>query len=102
MCLTEHGRTPKIDSKPRGGGRDHWSETYSIMLAGAGIRPGTVVGASDSIGAFVKLRPISPEDILATMYHLKGIDPDTTTIPDRLNRPVRLTEHGRVISELLL
>ncbi|MEX0585492.1 MAG: DUF1501 domain-containing protein, partial [Pirellulales bacterium] len=100
LCLTEHGRTPKVDGKPRGGGRDHWSESYSVMLAGAGIRPGTVVGASDATGAFVKQRPISPEDILATMYHLKGIDPDTT-IPDRLDRPVRLTEHGRVVPELL-
>jgi uncharacterized protein (DUF1501 family) len=101
MCLTEHGRTPKIDGKTRGGGRDHWSESYSVMLAGGGVRAGTVLGASDSTGAFVKQRPVSPEDILATMYHLKGIDPDTTTIPDRLERPVRLTEHGRVVSELL-
>jgi hypothetical protein len=100
LCLTEHGRTPKIDGKMRGGGRDHWSEAYSVMLAGAGIRPGTVVGASDATGAFVKQRPVSPEDILATVYHLKGIDPDTT-IPDRLNRPVRLTERGHVVSELL-
>jgi hypothetical protein len=71
------------------------------MLAGAGIRRGAVLGASDATGAFVKLRPVSPEDILATAYHLKGIDPDTTTIPDRLNRPVRLTEHGQVVPELL-
>ena len=100
LCLTEHGRTPKIDSHIRGGGRDHWSQAYSVMLAGAGIKAGTVVGASDATGAFVKERPISPEDILATMYHLKGIAPDTT-IPDQRNRPVRLTENGSVIEELL-
>lgn len=100
LCLTEHGRTPKIDGKTRGGGRDHWSQAYSVMLAGAGIQPG-VIGASDATGAFVKQRPISPEDILATVFHLKGIDPDTTTIPDRLARPVRLTEHGRIVPELL-
>jgi len=97
MCLTEHGRTPKLNG---GASRDHWSNVYSIMLAGAGIKPGTVVGASDKHGGFVKSRPVSPEDILATMYHLKGVDPETT-IPDRLNRPVRLVEHGKPIAELL-
>ncbi|MCP4782846.1 MAG: DUF1501 domain-containing protein [Fuerstiella sp.] len=99
MCLTEHGRTPKIDNLDRGGGRGHWSQAYSVMLAGGGIRPRTVVGASDAQGAFVKERPVSPEDILATMYHLKGIAADTT-IPDRFGRPIQLTEHGQVISEL--
>lgn len=100
LCLTEHGRSPKINNLDRGGGRDHWSKVYSVMLAGAGIRPGTVVGASDAIGSFVKDRPVSPEDILATMYHLKGIAPETT-IPDRRRRPVRLVENGLVIDELL-
>lgn len=100
LCLTEHGRTAKINRSDRGGGRDHWSKAYSVMLAGAGIRPGAVVGASDATGAFVKDRPVSPEDILATMYHLKGIHPHTT-IPDRLQRPVRLVDGGSVIEELL-
>nr|MBC8289352.1 DUF1501 domain-containing protein [Planctomycetota bacterium] len=100
LCLSEHGRTPKINRPDRGGGRDHWSEVYSVMLAGAGIRPGTVVGASDTRGAFVKDRPVSPEDILATVYHLKGIAADTT-IPDRVRRPVRLTDSGSIVPELL-
>lgn len=100
MCLTEHGRTPKIDSRIRGGGRDHWSQVYSVMLAGAGIKPGTVVGASDATGAFVKDRPVTPEDILATMYHLKGIDLEMT-IPDRGKRPVKLVDNGSAIDELL-
>jgi hypothetical protein len=100
LCLTEHGRTPKVAQKTRGGGRDHWSKVYSVMLAGAGIRGGSVVGASDTQGAFVKDRPVSPQDILATMYHLKGIHPETT-IPDRLGRPVRLVDMGEVVHELL-
>ena len=100
MCLTEHGRTPKIDSHIRGGGRDHWSQVYSVMLSGAGIKGGTVVGASDATAAFVKDRPVTPEDILETMYHLKGIDPDAT-IPDLRKRPVRLTDNGSVVEELL-
>jgi hypothetical protein len=100
MCLTEHGRTPKISTTDKGGGRDHWSKAYSVMLAGAGIRPGTVIGASDSTAAFVKDHPVSPEDILATMYHLKGISPETT-IPDRRNRPVKLVDNGNVIEDML-
>lgn len=101
MCLTEHGRTPKINNHDRGGGRDHWSQTYSVMLAGGGIRPGTVVGETDDTGTFVRQRLVNPEDILATMYHLKGYDPAETAIPNRLGRPMRLTERGEVIHELL-
>jgi hypothetical protein len=100
LCLTEHGRTPKINNLTRGGGRDHWSKAYSVMLAGAGIKPGTVIGASDKTGGFVKDRPVSPEDVLATVYHLKGFDPETT-IPDRLKRPTRLVDNGAVIEEVL-
>ncbi len=100
MCLTEHGRTPKISEQSRGGGRDHWSQAYSILLAGGGIQPGIVVGASDRHGAFVQDRPVSPEDILSTMYHLIGISPDTT-IPDRLQRPMRLVAGGSIVNELL-
>lgn len=99
MCLTEHGRTAQIARQTRGGGRDHWSKVYSIMLAGAGIPPG-VVGASDQNGAFVKERPTSPEDILATMFHLKGISPDTT-IADRQGRPIRIAHTGEVVRELV-
>ncbi len=100
LCLTEHGRTPKLSSEDRGGGRDHWSRAYSVMLAGAGIRPGTVVGATNADGGFVQDRPTSPEDILATVYHLAGVDPEST-IPDRLGRPVRIVNNGAVVGELL-
>ncbi|MEO1970071.1 MAG: DUF1501 domain-containing protein [Pirellulaceae bacterium] len=70
------------------------------MLFGGGISPGTVVGASDDRGAFVRDRPTSPEDILATMYHLMGVPP-TTTIPDKLGRPIWLTQKGRKVDELV-
>ena len=100
LCLTEHGRTPKVGKANRGGGRDHWSRVYSVMLFGGGISPGSVLGASDDRGAFVQDRPTSPEDVLATMYHLMGVPPNTT-IPDRLGRPIWLTQSGRKISELV-
>ena len=100
MCLTEHGRTPKLSLTARGVGREHWSETYCNVLAGGGIARGRVIGASDSQGAFVKDQPISPKDILATMYHLVGVDHEQT-IPDRLGRPLPLVAKGEVIRAAL-
>ena len=101
LCLTEHGRTPTVKVKPQGSsGRDHWSKAYSVMLAGAGVGAGMAYGMSDPQAAFVKDRPVTPEDILATAYHLLGVDP-ATTIPDRLNRPVPLVAQGRVVDALI-
>lgn len=99
-CLTEHGRTPKLHPKPRGVGREHWSQAYSVALAGGGVAGGRVVGSSDDQGAFVASDPVSPKEILATMYHLLGID-HTQRIRDHLNRPVALVPEAEVIAELL-
>src|SRR5207244_2110478 len=76
LVLSEHGRTPKISSA-KGGGRDHWSQAYSAVLAGGGIGRGRVIGKTDKIAGAVAERPISPKDVLATVYHLLGIDPHT-------------------------
>jgi hypothetical protein len=99
MWLSEHGRTPQIDSKPPGAGRHHWSRVYSTVYAGGGIGRGKVIGSSDALGGDVRDTPVSPKDILATAFHLLGIDPDTTA-PDRLNRPVRVVGEGHVRPEL--
>lgn len=98
VCTSEHGRTPQI-SKAKGGGRDHWSRAYSNLVAGAGIKRGHVVGATDKHGGDVAQRPISPKDLLATMYHLLGID-HHTMVHDALGRPLPLVE-GEVVRELL-
>ncbi len=98
LVLSEHGRTPKL-SQAQGGGRDHWSRAYSVVLAGAGIAPGRVVGRTDRIGGEVLERPISPKDVLATAYHLLGLDP-RTTLTDRTGRPMPLVD-GEVIAEAL-
>ncbi|MGE3316857.1 MAG: DUF1501 domain-containing protein [Planctomycetaceae bacterium] len=82
VCISEHGRTPKIDNNSKGGGRDHWSRAYSAIFAGGGIARGNVVGATDQIASDVTERPVGPKDLLATMYHLLGIDPHSR-IPDR-------------------
>ena len=99
LCLSEHGRTPKITTG-RGGGRDHWSQCYTSILAGGGIARGRVVGKSDKIGGTVAERPVSPKDILATTYHLLGIDPHTM-LTDRTNRPLPLVQEGHVVAEVL-
>src|SRR5206468_3192617 len=99
VCLSEHGRTPRLSSG-NGGGRDHWSQVYSCVLAGGGVARGRVVGKSDKIAGSVAERPVSPKDILATIYHLLGIDPETHLF-DRTGRPVPLVPSGSVVSEML-
>ena len=88
VLVGEFGRTPRI-SKGGGGvnGRDHWSQCYSAMLAGAGIRGGAVFGASDATATYVKDDPVSLEDFTATLYTALGIDPATRLSPDGFTRP---------------
>ena len=106
LCITEHGRTPKLDphgDHPSGtdqGGRNHWSRAYSSVLAGAGICRGKVVGRTDRIAGEVEETPVSPQDILATTYHLLGIDPHTL-IQDRTGRPYAVGGNGRILHEVL-
>jgi hypothetical protein len=99
LWLSEHGRTPRIDSRWKGGGRDHWSRVYSVALAGGGAARGHVVGASDRLGGEVKETAVSPKDLLATALHLLGHDP-ATTVPDRLGRPLPVVGDGRVREEV--
>src|SRR5262249_6046505 len=66
----EFGRTPKINATQ---GRDHWGFAQSALLAGGGIRGGQVYGATDKQAAYVKDNPVSPEDLLATIYHAMGV-----------------------------
>ena len=99
VCLSEHGRTPKLTLE-KGGGRDHWSRCYSVLMAGGGIARGRVVGRSDKIGSDPVDRLVSPKDILATIYHLMGIDPETS-LSDRQGRPLALVPGGSLIAEAL-
>jgi hypothetical protein len=100
LWLSEHGRTPRIDSRWKGGGRDHWSRVYSVALAGGGVARGRVVGSSDRLGGDVKDTPVSPKDILATAFRLLGYDPETT-VRDRQGRPLPIAGDGRVCEEIL-
>jgi hypothetical protein len=99
VVLSEHGRTPRVQNVA-GGGRDHWARAYSGLFAGAGFAQGRVVGRTDRIGGDVADTPVSPKDVVATLFHVLGIDPQAE-IPDRLGRPYPIGGTGRVRPELL-
>ncbi len=98
VLMSEMGRTPRVNAN---GGRDHWTYCYSVLLAGAGIRGGTVYGASDAQAAFVKDKPVSTSDICATIYHCLGIDPDMPVF-DRSGRPTPVANGGSAIRDILV
>jgi hypothetical protein len=97
VVMSEMGRTPRINGA---GGRDHWSYCYSVLFAGAGIRGGTVCGASDAQAAYVKDRPVSTGEICATIYQCLGIDPDMP-VHDHSGRPVPIAQGAQAIREIL-
>jgi uncharacterized protein (DUF1501 family) len=94
--MGEFGRTPKIN---KFGGRDHWPAVQSIVLAGAGIRPGSVYGSSDGTGAYPASNPVAPADLAATILHLLGV-PSDLEVRDRTGRPLQACA-GHVIRGLL-
>lgn len=97
VVMSEMGRTPRINANA---GRDHWTYCYSMWFAGAGIRGGTVCGASDAQAAYVKDRPVSTGDVCATIYQCLGIDPDRT-VPDKAGQPHFVANGGQPIREVL-
>lgn len=97
VMMSEMGRTPRINGNA---GRDHWTYCYSVLLAGAGIRGGTIYGESDAQAAYVKDRPVSTSDICATIYHCLGIDP-AFRVPDQSGRPVEIAHGGKPIHDIL-
>jgi hypothetical protein len=98
-CISEHGRTPQITNS-RGGGREHWSRAYGGLFAGGGVKRGAVVGRTDKHAGDVIDQPVSPKYILATIYHLLGVDPATMLV-DQLGRPLPLVAKGLVVEEMV-
>src|SRR5215469_6047803 len=90
VATGEFGRTPKINPA---GGRDHWPQCWSMLMAGGGIKGGQVIGASDDIGATPKDRPTTPAEVAATIYHSLGI-PIETELPGSGGRPIRVVDNG--------
>ncbi len=98
VAMGEFGRTPRMNEAA---GRDHWGHAFSVLMGGGRLPRGVVVGSSDTQGAYVTERPLSPEDVAATVYHHLGIDSQRITIPDRSGRPMHLVETGEPIRELV-
>jgi hypothetical protein len=102
ICMGEFGRAPLValertfvGSSP---GRKHWAAAYSIAFAGAGVRGGSVIGATDRRGAYPTTTTYGPPDVTATIFHALGFDPDGQ-YRDALDRPYRIAE-GKVMREL--
>jgi len=93
----EFGRKPQITAN--NAGREHWPFCYSGLLAGGGIRSGTVYGSSDKHAAYPTSNPVSPQDFATTIMHAMGL-PTESTLLDQEDRPHRITS-GRVLHELL-
>jgi hypothetical protein len=96
-CAGEFGRTPRIN---RTAGRDHWSQSMSVLLAGGGIRGGQVYGSTDSQGMNPALDPCSPDDVAATVFQALGIDAKME-LTSQTGRPMQLFREGRAIEKLL-
>ena len=97
VVMGEMGRTPKVNAQ---GGRDHWTNCYSVLLAGAGVQGGTLYGESDSDAAFIKDKPVHIRDICATIYQCLGIDPEMVVYV-RTNRPIPIAHGGRPLLDIL-
>ncbi|HXG09172.1 MAG TPA: DUF1501 domain-containing protein [Gemmataceae bacterium] len=92
----EFGRTPKVNATA---GRDHWARAMSIVMAGAGIKGGQVIGKTNDKGEEPVEQPVTPEDVAASFYHSLGIDPHKEYYTPT-GRPVHIVRDGKVIKEL--
>ncbi len=98
VCQGEFGRTPRINGQD---GRDHWPSSWAMMLAGAGIRGGQVVGSTGEDGMEIKSKPTRTADLMATIFRSIGLDPRKQNISN-VGRPIRLADpNGKPIEELL-
>jgi hypothetical protein len=100
VACGEFGRTPRVSSANNCLGRDHWPDAMSALVSGGGLTVGQVVGATDSKGGHPKDRPLSPQDLLATMYRHLGIDP-RHEFKDLGGRPIPILNSGEPIRELV-
>jgi hypothetical protein len=97
MVSSEFGRTPKINTTA---GRDHWPKVFSVVLAGGGIKKGSIYGSSDATATEPQDDPLTIEDLAYTLHHLLGIDPDKKLMAPG-NRPVIIVDDGKLRKEML-
>lgn len=96
VAIGEMGRTPKANAN---WGRNHWSNLFPALIAGAGVRGGTTYGSSDRTASVVTEHPVTPEDLAATIYTALGIDPQIF-LPDALGRPVPINDGGTPVKAI--
>ena len=95
--MGEMGRSPRVNRKA---GRDHWPKCGFSLLTGGGIQQGTVFGTTDKQAAYPTSHPVSPGDVVATIYHLLGVDPHMM-VPDRSDRPIPIAHGGDPIWDVV-
>jgi hypothetical protein len=103
LVMGEFGRTPRINNGLPGidpvPGRDHWGDVMSVLVAGGGFAKGRVIGSSNDHGEVPKDRPVTPQDLLVTLYRQMGLDAETS-FNNRAGRPITIGSTGQVIREL--
>jgi hypothetical protein len=95
VATGEFGRTPLLNAN---GGRDHWAGAWTALVAGGGVKGGRVIGRTDAKGTEPTDRPVTPQELVATIYHALGVPPDAT-IPGPDGRPVTVYP-GKPVDEL--
>jgi len=98
VAMGEFGRTPRMNAD---GGRDHWGDTFSVLMGCGAMKMGQVVGKSNARGQYPVDRPVKPQDVAATVYQHLGIDARKVSFRDPQNRPIYLVENGAPIRELV-
>jgi hypothetical protein len=93
----EFGRTPQINPQA---GRDHWPGAASVVFAGGGLKMGQMIGTTDAKAEYPKTRAVGPQDVLATIYHVLGIDTQHEFY-DAARRPLKILNEGKPIEELI-
>ena len=96
VWMGEFGRTPRLNDNIS---RDHWPQCYSVLLAGGGVKRGFVHGTSDKQAAYPDKDPVQLDDLIATVFELLGIDPQTE-LRDKLNRPLPVSA-GRIVTNVI-
>ena len=97
MVSSEFGRTPKVN---KDAGRDHYPKVFSVMLAGGGIKGGTIYGSSNATASEPEFDPVSPGDLATTMYHQLGIVADKELMAPG-DRPIEIVDGGKVLTDII-
>ena len=100
VVMGEFGRTPRLSHSKDGVGRNHWPQAYTVLFSGGGLKTGQVIGSTNSKAEYPQTRPLTPQDVLATIYHHLGVDHESSLI-DHAGRPVPILPSGRPIAELV-